>query len=402
MSTSYPITNPQLFSLGQLGGGTEAPARVRALGLIAADIGTATPTAAQYSASIWLGASSAPSGLTGQTPGSLFWDATTPSDLYATKADGSTVKWLSDGVLTAPVTTSLFLAGNGTVGAPSFAFTNSATTGLYRSAADTIGIAVAGALDFSIAANTFNVLTGSNVLFADSCPLYIGSGAGGVGDIAWSWDGTRCNVTQLTANSEIRWGVDGAGIDQRWYGDTASAYMLWDQSADARIMGGAAVDVFTQSTTGTGQLVHIYGPDTTHGLARYSYTATVSPSAIETALFTVPANSRIISTSMNIESALTGGGTTVTASIGITGDVDAYGTIGSPTDALTKNSKGIWAGSIAAGAGASLGVFSKSTVALKLIGAATGGAAAGDTALTVGSVKITVIYETLLGLADAP
>lgn len=243
--------------------------------------------------------------------------------------------------------------------------------------------------------------TNDQLIALDSAKIGVGSGAGGAADITLSWDGTRCNVNALTADSEIRWGVDGAGIDQRWYGDTASAYMLWDQSSDARILGGAAVDVYTQSATGTGQLVRIDGPDTTHGLARYSYTATVSPSAIETALFTVPANSRIVSTSMNIESALTGGGTTVTASIGITGDVDAYGTMGAPTDLLTKNSKGIWMGVCASGAGASLGVFSKSTVALKLIAAATGGASAGNTALTVGSVKITVIYETLLGIADA-
>ena len=196
MALSYPITNPKDLGLGQIGGGTEAPGRVRALGLVAADIGTATPTAAQYSASIWLGCASSASALTGQTPGSLFWDATTPSDLYATKADGSTVKWLSDGVLTAPVTTSLFLAGNGTVGAPSFAFTNSATTGLYRSAADTIGIAVAGALDFSIAANTLNVLAGSSIAMANSTTLAWGSVdvLSSTGS-AFSWTHTTGNLT---------------------------------------------------------------------------------------------------------------------------------------------------------------------------------------------------------------
>lgn len=78
------------------------------------------------------------------------------------------------------------------------------------------------------------------LLFADSTLLSIGSGAGAAGDISLSWDGTRLNVTQLTANSEIRYGVDGAGIDQRWYGDTASAFALWDQSADALVFGGVA------------------------------------------------------------------------------------------------------------------------------------------------------------------
>lgn len=82
--------------------------------------------------------------------------------------------------------------------------------------------------------------TNDQLLFADNAFLGIGSGAGAAADIRWSWDGTRCNVTQLTVNSEIRWGIDGAGIDHRWYGDTASSYLLWDQSADALILGGVA------------------------------------------------------------------------------------------------------------------------------------------------------------------
>jgi hypothetical protein len=82
--------------------------------------------------------------------------------------------------------------------------------------------------------------TNDQLLFNDSAFLALGTGAGSAGDIRLSWDGTRMNVTQLTANSEIRWGVDGAGIDQRLYGDTASAYALWDQSADSLIFGGVA------------------------------------------------------------------------------------------------------------------------------------------------------------------
>lgn len=74
------------------------------------------------------------------------------------------------------------------------------------------------------------------LLFDDNAKLAIGTGS----DVVLSWDGTRLNVTQAAANSEVRWGVDGAGIDQRWYGDTASSYMLWDQSADQLVLGGVA------------------------------------------------------------------------------------------------------------------------------------------------------------------
>jgi hypothetical protein len=78
------------------------------------------------------------------------------------------------------------------------------------------------------------------LLFNDNAKLAIGTGAGAAGDICLSWDGTRFSFTQLTANSEMRYGVDGAGIDQMWYGDTASAYMNWDQSADALVFAGGA------------------------------------------------------------------------------------------------------------------------------------------------------------------
>lgn len=81
------------------------------------------------------------------------------------------------------------------------------------------------------------VVTGTgDLVYNDSVDVKFGTGK----DIGIAWDGTRLNVTQAAPNSEIRWGIDGAGIDQMWYGDTASASMLWDQSADALVFGGAA------------------------------------------------------------------------------------------------------------------------------------------------------------------
>lgn len=86
-----------------------------------------------------------------------------------------------------------------------------------------------------------------DALFVDNDKVQIGTGA----DIVLAWDATRLNVTQAAVNSEWRWGVDGAGIDQMWYGDTASAYLNWDQSADALVFGGAASarGLRTSSTT---------------------------------------------------------------------------------------------------------------------------------------------------------
>lgn len=91
------------------------------------------------------------------------------------------------------------------------------------------------------------------LLFNDNAKLAIGTGAGSAGDITFSWNATKMLVAQLTANSAIDWGVDGAGIDMVLYGDTASTNWTWDQSADSMIANGAAPLVFT-GTTGQPQI----------------------------------------------------------------------------------------------------------------------------------------------------
>lgn len=82
--------------------------------------------------------------------------------------------------------------------------------------------------------------TNDQLLFADNAKLGIGSGGGAAADITFSWNATKMLVAQLTANSAIDWGVDGAGIDMVFYGDTASANLTWDQSADKLILSGVA------------------------------------------------------------------------------------------------------------------------------------------------------------------
>lgn len=67
-----------------------------------------------------------------------------------------------------------------------------------------------------------------------------GSGLGDDGDINFAWDGSVFAVTQRTVNSGIRWGIDGAGIDHVFYGDTPSATATWDQSDDALVLAGVA------------------------------------------------------------------------------------------------------------------------------------------------------------------
>jgi len=47
----------------------------------------------------------------------------------------------------------------------------------------------------------------------------------------------------------ISFGIDGSGLDIKFFGDTASAYMLWDQSADALVIAGAAKITMGVATT---------------------------------------------------------------------------------------------------------------------------------------------------------
>lgn len=135
----------------------------------------------------------------------------------------------------------------GTAAAPSLNGTGSLTTGLYWPSAGVLGVSVAGALDFSVSANSLNVLAGSNVALADSAQVRYGDAA----DIAMTWDGTKFAITQAAPNSAIDMGVDGAGIDVIFRGDTASAAMTWDQSADALAFTGVAKVTGLRTAPGT-------------------------------------------------------------------------------------------------------------------------------------------------------
>ena len=77
--------------------------------------------------------------------------------------------------------------------------------------------------------------------------LTIGDGTAGT-DIAVTFDGESNDGTLTWMEDEdlfkfsnaINVGVDDAGHDVKFFGDTASAYMLWDTSADDLILAGAA------------------------------------------------------------------------------------------------------------------------------------------------------------------
>ncbi len=155
--------------------------------------------------------------------------------------------------------------------------------------------------------------------------------------------------------------------------------------------------------TGTGQQFPVgiatpvsalgFGATATEGMQLYVQDETLTIAADNVALFTpmttaIPSGAVILSIQSNITTALTGGGTTVKAGIGLHGsDPDAYGL----SAALTKNSKTNLMLAYAALAGATT---------IDVCACATDGAA-GDTALTAGAVRVRVAYLANLSLDNA-
>ena len=108
------------------------------------------------------------------------------------------------------------------------------------------GTVTVGVDDTGLDVKFFGATSGAYMLWdesADDLKLVGAAGLTVAGDI--DVDGT----TNLDAvdidgavqlDSTLSVGVDGTGHDVKFFGDTASAYMLWDQSTDDLILGGAA------------------------------------------------------------------------------------------------------------------------------------------------------------------
>tara|TARA_R100000306_G_C4372563_1_gene140602 strand:- start:151 stop:1893 length:1743 start_codon:yes stop_codon:yes gene_type:complete len=108
------------------------------------------------------------------------------------------------------------------------------------------GTVTVGVDDTGLDVKFFGATSGAYMLWdesADDLKLVGAAGLTVAGDI--DVDGT----TNLDAvdidgavqlDSTLSVGVDGTGHDVKFFGDTASAYMLWDQSTDDLILGGAS------------------------------------------------------------------------------------------------------------------------------------------------------------------
>lgn len=214
--------------------------------------------------------------------------------------------------------------------------------------------------------------------------------------------GLLIDSTSATGLVTVRLGTDTSATAFNVNNDSDVAMFTVDGSGGVTLADGAVLALRGKGGT-TGDVIQQVGATSTEAFRLVVYDATVSPSAVETNLINLPAGSMIVSVQANVQAALTGGGTTVTWSIGTTGDPDKYGSAGfnsitgaAAADALTQNSKSTWFGD-----GSHAMSLSAAAEQLVLTGAATGGAADGNTALTVGSVRCRVVYWQLQALDNA-
>jgi len=96
---------------------------------------------------------------------------------------------------------------------------------------------------------------GTKLLFGDTI---------GTGDFSISDESDVLTFAQIVADvGTMAWGADNAGIDQTWYGESASAYMKWDAtSADQLIIvgvdsSGTLLSITSADTTGDSDTVAI-------------------------------------------------------------------------------------------------------------------------------------------------
>jgi hypothetical protein len=150
--------------------------------------------------------------------------------------------------------------------------------------------------------------------------------------------------------------------------------------------------VFPRSGAAAAPAALGFGSSETEGLRYHVIDETVSFAgnvALFKALTTpIPAGAVVLSAQANVQSALTGGGTTTKVGLGPNAsDPDKYG----KTSVLTKNAK-IDTIPVHAVLSAQEAID---------ICAVTDAGAAGNTALTVGSVRVVIVYATVASLTNA-
>ena len=113
----------------------------------------------------------------------------------------------------------------------------------------------------------------TNSIDFDEQTLFLNTSANTVGV------GTNAPASKFDVRGTMQVGVDGTGYDVKFFGDTASAYMLWDESTDDLVLAGVA----GINVSGTGSF-------TVGDVVIGGKVLTMTGSASDTAVFTVATN----------------------------------------------------------------------------------------------------------------
>jgi len=164
---------------------------------------------------------------------------------------------------------------------------------------------------------------------------------------------------KVQANGTFTVGVDDTGYDVKFFGDTASAYMLWDTSADDLVLAGAAG-------------IDLAGDIDVDGTANLDNTDIDGTLAVDGATISLDAT-----TSLNIDNSNTSNGITIgTATSGVPIS------IGHSTSEVTVNDNLTVTGTLTLGSGAEL-----AEAELEMLDGITAGTVAASKAVVVDSNK---------------
>lgn len=88
-------------------------------------------------------------------------------------------------------------------------------------------------IQWDYSADQLVVAGGAQITLNDNVELLLGTGASNAGDFSIASDGSSLLIKEIaSAGKDVQLGVDGKGLDLKLFGETASSFVLWDQSAD--------------------------------------------------------------------------------------------------------------------------------------------------------------------------